>query len=78
MNCALFFQAANLVGLSKLLQADSPAYAHQLPENLSALVFHLQTQNKYTHVLTAATSVGKNFLPRLAAAFDSAAITDVV
>ncbi|MFT0170408.1 electron transfer flavoprotein subunit alpha/FixB family protein [Paraburkholderia mimosarum] len=69
-------QAANIAGIAEVLVADAPEYAHGLPENLASLVVSLASG--YTHVITASTAVGKNFMPRVAALLDSAQISDVV
>ncbi|MCC5827003.1 FAD-binding protein [Alkalimonas sp.] len=69
-------QAAKLTGVSKVLVADNPAYAHQLAENLAALV--LELASGYSHILAAATTTGKNFLPRVAALLDVAQISDII
>ncbi len=57
--------AAAISGVSKVLLADAPAYQHQLAENLGLLVASLG--KNYSHVLVAATTTGKNFMPRVAA-----------
>ena len=67
--------AAKVAGVSKVLLADDAAYAHPLPENVSPLVVGLA--KGYGHVLAAATSEGKNLLPRVAALLDVAAISDI-
>ena len=67
--------AAKVDGVSKVLCADNAAYAHQLAENIAPLVAELGAN--YGHILTAHTTVGKNFLPRVAAALDVAQISDI-
>ncbi|MEZ1319715.1 electron transfer flavoprotein subunit alpha/FixB family protein, partial [Pseudomonas fluorescens] len=65
--------AAKIAGVSKVLNADNVAYAHQLPENVAPLVADLVQEaagKSYSHILAAATSNGKNILPRVAAALD--------
>ena len=68
--------AAALSGVAEVLHADSAAYEFFLAENLAALVVGLA--KGFTHVLTPATSVGKNFMPRVAALLDVAQISDVI
>ena len=58
-----------------MLVADAPSYAHPLAESLAGLVVNLARD--YGHVLAGATAVGKNFLPRVAAALDVAQISDI-
>ena len=67
--------AARVAGVAKVLVADSPAYAHPLAESLAALVVNLARD--YSHVMTGATAVGKNFMPRVAAELDVAQISDI-
>ncbi len=68
--------AATIAGVAKVLCADAPHYADGLAENLAALV--AANAAGYTHVLAGATSFGKNFMPRVAAALDVAQVSDVV
>ncbi len=68
--------AAKIAGVSKVLVADNPAYANQLAENVSLLVADLAKD--YAYVLAAATTSGKNTLPRVAALLDVAQISDIV
>ncbi|QCN99367.1 electron transfer flavoprotein subunit alpha/FixB family protein (plasmid) [Azospirillum argentinense] len=67
--------AAKVAGVAKVLLADDAAYAHPLPENVAPLVVNLA--KGYGHVLAAASSEGKNLLPRVAALLDVAAISDI-
>lgn len=69
-------EAATFAGVSKVLVADAPAYQHQLAENVAELV--LSIGRDYSHILAAATTHGKNFLPRVAALLDVAQISDVI
>jgi electron transfer flavoprotein alpha subunit len=68
--------AAQVAGVAKVLIADAPHYAHQLAENMAALVVGLA--GGYSHILAPATAAGKNTLPRVAALLDVAQITDVI
>ena len=68
--------AAKLQGVSKVLLADGPALEHPLAETLTPLVVNLAKD--YNHVLAAATTSGKNLLPRVAALLDVAQISDIV
>jgi electron transfer flavoprotein alpha subunit len=76
-NCASVADAAAKVsGVSKVLVADNAVYEHQLPENIADLVVELASD--YTHIFAAATTTGKNFMPRVAALLDVAQISDVI
>jgi electron transfer flavoprotein alpha subunit len=67
--------AAKVKGVSKVLLAEDPAYAHALAEDLANLVVKLAPQ--YSHVLAGADSFGKNLMPRVAALLDVAQISDI-
>ena len=67
--------AAKVAGVAKVLVADNAAYAHQLPENVAPLVAELG--KGYSHILAAATSNGKNILPRVAAQLDVDQISEI-
>ncbi len=68
--------AAAIPGVSKVLVADNEAYAHQLPESMGALIADIG--NSYSHILAAATTTGKNLMPRVAALLDVAQVSDIV
>lgn len=67
--------AAAIEGVAKVLVADNAAYAHALAEPLAALIVKLA--GDYTHILAAATAIGKNVMPRAAALLDAQPISDV-
>ena len=67
--------AAKLPGMSKILVADDAAYANALAEPLAALIVSLA--GDYSHILAAATAVGKNVMPRVAALLDVQLISDI-
>jgi electron transfer flavoprotein alpha subunit len=67
--------AAQIAGVSKVLHADAPHLGEQLSENVAALVASLA--KNYSHVLTPATSTGKDVMPRAAALCDVQQISDI-
>ena len=69
-------QAAILEGVKRVLVYDNPCYADQLAENVSQLVASIAPS--YTAIMAAASTYGKNILPRVAAYLDVAQISDVV
>ncbi|MBU2072600.1 MAG: FAD-binding protein [Gammaproteobacteria bacterium] len=76
-NCsAVATEAAAIKGVTKVLLADNAVYQHQLAENIAPLVAELGKD--FSHILAAATTTGKNFLPRVAAMLDVAQISDVI
>ena len=68
--------AAKVAGVAKVLVADAPQYEAQTPENLAALVKGLAAD--YSHVVSPATTAGKNLTPRVAALLDAAQVSDIV
>ena len=68
--------AGKMAGVAKVLVADNAAFAHHLPENVAPLVAELG--KGYSHILAAATSNGKNILPRVAAALDVDQISEII
>ena len=68
--------AARVAGVERVLVADDAAYAHQLPENLAPLI--AQQGKNYSHILAAATTNGKNLLPRVAALLDTDQISEII
>ena len=68
--------AAKVAGVAKVRVADAPHYAHPLAENLTALVVSMAQD--YSHILTPATTTGKNFMPRVAALLDVAQISEII
>ena len=76
-NCsAVAGAAAKIAGVAKVLVADHAALANGLAENLAPLI--AAVAGGYSHVLAAATSYGKNAMPRVAALLDVAQISEVV
>lgn len=76
-NCAAAAEAAaKVAGVTKVMVADNAAYAHQLPENVAPLV--AEQAKAYSHVLAAATTTGKNLLPRVAALLDTDQISEII
>jgi len=68
--------AANIAGVDTVLDADNPVYGHALAENLAELIVELAAE--YSHIMTATTTSGKNFMPRVAALLDVAQISDIM
>jgi electron transfer flavoprotein alpha subunit len=67
--------AAKLDGVAKVLMADAGAYEHQLAEPLAALIVSLA--GNYDAIAAAATTTGKNVMPRVAALLDVMQISEV-
>jgi len=67
--------AGQIVGVAKVLHADSAALAEGLAENVAAQVIALASG--YSHILFPATAAGKNVAPRVAALLDVAQVSDI-
>lgn len=67
--------AARLAGVTKVIQADGPAYEHGLAEPAAALLVALAPG--YSHLLAPGSAMGKNIMPRVAALLDVQIITDI-
>ena len=69
--------AAAIPGITKVLLADASHLVRPTAENVAATVLEIMKRGSYTHVLAAATSFGKNVMPRIAAKLDVAQISEV-
>src|ERR1700712_291635 len=68
--------AARLGGVSKVLLAESDELANNLAEPLADLIISLA--GSYDTIISAATSVGKNVMPRVAALLDVAQVSEII
>jgi electron transfer flavoprotein alpha subunit len=76
-NCgAVAEAAAKIAGVSGVKVADDAKFGHHLAENLSTLI--VEVAAGYSHVLAAATTFGKNVMPRASALLDKAQISEIV
>jgi len=69
-------QAAKLAGVAKVLVADDASLANNLAEPLAALIVSLA--GSYDTIVAAATSVGKNVMPRVAALLDVSQVSEII
>jgi len=67
--------AAKLKGATKVLLAESDELEHRLAEPLAALVVSLA--GAYDTIITAATTMGKNVMPRVAALLDVMQVSEI-
>ncbi|GAK44456.1 electron transfer flavoprotein subunit alpha [Tepidicaulis marinus] len=67
--------AAKLDGAAKVLLVEDAQYGHRLAEPLAALIVSLA--GNYDAIVAAATTVGKNVMPRVAALLDVMQISDI-
>ncbi|WP_431324875.1 electron transfer flavoprotein subunit alpha/FixB family protein [Rhizobium sp. YTU87027] len=68
-------QAARLSGVSRVLLAEDASLANDLAEPLAALIVSLA--GSYDTIIAAATSTGKNVMPRVAALLDVAQVSEI-
>ena len=68
-------QAAKLTGVKKVLHVESVALERPLAEPIAATIVALAPA--YDHIVAAATTNGKNFMPRVAALLDVMQISDI-
>ncbi len=68
--------AASIAGIAKVLVADDKFLENGLAENLAPLMQSLS--GGYSHMMAAATTTGKNVMPRLAALLDVMQISDII
>lgn len=68
-------QAAQIAGVANVWHADDAAYTEGAPEALAPLIV-VQAKDS-GHILAAATAVGKNLLPRVAALLDVQQVSDI-
>lgn len=68
--------AARLSGVAKVLLAEDVANGKQLAERTASLVLSLAAG--YSTIVAAATSSGKNVLPRVAASLDVSQVSEIV
>jgi electron transfer flavoprotein alpha subunit len=67
--------AAKLDGIAKVLLVDDAQFERPLAENMAGLVVPLMAN--YDTLVAAATTNGKDFMPRIAALLDVAQISDI-
>lgn len=69
-------QAAELDGVAKVITASDPALSHPLAEPMAALIVGLG--ESYDAFVMAATTTGKNIMPRVAALLDVMQVSDII
>ncbi len=68
-------QAAKLSGIAKVLHVESAALERPLAEPMAAVIVELA--GSYSHIIAAATTNGKNYMPRVAALLDVMQVSDI-
>lgn len=67
--------AARFDGIALVKTADDPSLAHQLAEPMASLILSLA--DDYETIIAPATSNGKNYMPRVAAALDVMQVSEI-
>ncbi|MGF1690884.1 electron transfer flavoprotein subunit alpha/FixB family protein [Photobacterium kagoshimensis] len=80
---AIASQVQDVQGIHTVLVADADCYQYGIAENVSVLVEamvgeHRDSSEGYSHIVAAATTFGKNILPRIAALLDVGMLSDVI
>ena len=69
-------QASKIEGVSKVIHLDSNEFDNILAEKLTSAIFDMS--DDYNFFASAATTTGKNVMPRLAAKLDVSQISEIV
>ncbi|QUM76278.1 electron transfer flavoprotein subunit alpha/FixB family protein [Moritella sp. 24] len=73
--------AQGIAGVSQILVSDHQIYQSPLAENIASLIVSAaqeQSSADYSHILTSASTSGKDYQPRVAALLDVAQISDII
>jgi electron transfer flavoprotein alpha subunit len=73
---AVAAQAAQVLGVSKVLRVDRPGNAHPLAATFAPQIVALAAA--FTHVFGPSTSFGKDLMPRVAALLDAPQVSDLM
>jgi electron transfer flavoprotein alpha subunit len=65
-------------GIDHLITTSDSVFEKGLPEFIAPLIIQCHQQHRYSHIVAAHSSFGKNVLPRVAALLDVAPLSDVV
>ena len=72
---AVVKQAAGLAGVAQVMAAEDAAFLHPLAEAFAPMIEEIA--DGYSHVIAAATSFGKDVMPRVAALLDTQQISEI-
>ena len=75
---ALAQALATVQGVARVLGGEASWFARPTAENVAATALGVIAQRGYGHVVAAATSFGKNVMPRIAAKLDVAQVSDII
>ena len=69
-------EASKIDGISKLIHIDHEEFNNILAEKITSVI--LEIENSYNYFCAAATTTGKNMMPRIAAKLDVSQISEIV
>jgi len=69
-------QASKIEGVSKVIHLDNSEFDNILAEKLTSAIFDISSE--YNFFASAATTTGKNVMPRLAAKLDVSQISEII
>ena len=69
-------EASKIDGLTKLIHIDNEEFNHTLAEKITSEMFRIA--DSYNFFAAAATTTGKNIMPRLSAKLDVAQISEII
>ena len=73
---SLFSEVAKISNIKKVIGVDSDKYLNPIAELIAPIVCSLS--KNYTHIITPASTFGKNIMPRVAGLLDVSQISDVI
>ncbi|KAJ6220306.1 hypothetical protein RDWZM_006118 [Blomia tropicalis] len=65
-------------GVQKILTVENEALKGLLPEVMTNIVLDAQKKFNFSHIISGASSVGKNLIPRVAALLDVSPISEII
>jgi len=65
-------------GINKILVAENEFFKGFLPEVLTQLVVATHKQFNFSHIISGASAVGKNLIPRIAAQLDVSPVSEII
>lgn len=71
-------QASKVSGVKTVYHVDGDAFGNHIAENAADLMAQMTKDKGFKFILGSATAIGKNIIPRVAAALDIAPLSDVI